>query len=238
MCFSATASFGAGILLSGIGVASLKKVQHQSQIMFAAIPLLFAIQQFSEGILWLILPHPDLKYLQGSTTFFFLIFAQVVWPLYVPVAIMLLEKQKTRKNFQKILVGIGLLVSCHLAYCLFTYNVYSVIDCYHISYIQLYPDQFRAVSGLLYGIAIIVPPFFSHIKRMWMLGVTILISYVITSLFYETYLVSVWCFFASIISISVWVVMIEIKTKTRTEILKNQFINNNSKNNKNENSHL
>jgi hypothetical protein len=226
MCFSATASFGAGIILSGIGAASLKKVQHQSQVMFAAIPLLFAIQQFSEGILWLSLPYPDLQYLQKNTTFFFLVFAQIIWPLYVPVSILLLEKQETRKNYQRILVCIGLLVSCYLAYCLCNYNVYAEIDCRHISYIQPYPEKFRILGGILYGIATIVPSFFSHIRRMWILGVTVLISYIITSLFYENYLISVWCFFASVISIAVWLIMSEIKTMAHTKIFINLDMNN------------
>lgn len=232
MCFSATASFGAGIVLTAIGVASLKKVQHQSQVMFAAIPLLFAIQQFSEGILWLILPHPELQYLQVGTTFFFLIFAQIVWPVYVPVSILLLEKQKTRRNFQRILVVIGLVVSCHLAYCLFRYKVQAEINCYHINYIQLYPEKWRVLSGILYGIVTILPAIFSHIRRMWMLSVTVFISYAVTALFYETYLVSVWCFFASVISISVWVIMREIKTLTRIEILENLHDKNNALKNK------
>jgi uncharacterized membrane protein len=44
-----------------------------------------------------------------------------------------------------------------------------------------------------------------------MLGVAIAISYIITAIFYEQYILSVWCFFASIISISVYVIMREIK---------------------------
>lgn len=232
MCFSATASFGAGVVLSAIGITSIKKVQHHYQCMFAAIPLLFAIQQFSEGILWLTLPYPDLQLIQRGTTFFFLIFAQIVWPVYIPVAILLLERQKTRKNIQRVLVGIGLLVSCNLAYFLINYEVHAEIDCYHITYIQSYPEKFRILGGILYGIATIAPAFFSHIKRMWMLGVTILISYIITALFYENYLISVWCFFASVISISVWVIMREIKTLTRTKMLKNLHTINNSLKNK------
>ena len=55
MCFSANASFGAGVVLTIIGVAAIKKVQHPSQILFASIPLLFAVQQISEGILWITL---------------------------------------------------------------------------------------------------------------------------------------------------------------------------------------
>jgi len=211
MCFSATASFGAGVVLTAIGVASLKKVQHPSQIMFAGIPLIFAIQQFSEGILWLLLSDPDSAYFQKSITYFFLIFAQILWPIWVPVSVLLLEKQRTRKNIQRFLVVVGLLVSGYLTYCLFNYDVYAKIDCYHIAYIQSYPETFRIWGGLLYVIATIVPPFFSHIKRMWMLGATVMISYLITTLFYENYLVSVWCFFASVISISVFIIMWEIE---------------------------
>jgi hypothetical protein len=51
MCFSASASFGAGIVLAVIGVATIKKREQPSQIYFATIPFLFSIQQVSEGFL-------------------------------------------------------------------------------------------------------------------------------------------------------------------------------------------
>jgi hypothetical protein len=47
MCFSANASFGMGAVLMVAGIASVKKVNNLSQVIFAAIPLLFAVQQFS-----------------------------------------------------------------------------------------------------------------------------------------------------------------------------------------------
>ena len=50
MCFSATASFIAGISLSVIGVATVKKAERKAEIPFAMIPLLFGIQGVS-GIL-------------------------------------------------------------------------------------------------------------------------------------------------------------------------------------------
>lgn len=212
MCFSATASFSAGVVLTAIGVASIKKVQHPSQTMFALIPFIFAIQQVSEGLLWLSIPNEEWSYLQISITYFYLIIAQIIWPVWVPVSILLLEKEKTRKRTQRILVAVGILVSIYLTYCLFNFNIRSEIDCYHIAYIQTYPETFRVLGGLLYIVATILPPFFSHIRRMWWLGVMVLISYVITTIFYESYLVSVWCFFASVISLSVYFIMSEIKT--------------------------
>jgi hypothetical protein len=213
MCFSATASFTAGVILTGIGVATLKKVEHRSHILFASIPLLFAIQQFSEGTLWLTLPsgNPNYATYRQLATYTFLFFAQVTWPFLVPLSVLLLEKQRSRKKIQRVFVGIGLVVSAYLCFCLFTFPVKASIVGYHCSYQQDYPAALREVGGVLYIMATIAPLFFSHVRRMWMLGVTILISYVVTALFYEHYVLSVWCFFASVISISVYLIMVEIR---------------------------
>ena len=53
MCFSETASFLAGTGLSVLGVATLRATQRRSEIPFAAIPLMFGLQQMVEGALWL-----------------------------------------------------------------------------------------------------------------------------------------------------------------------------------------
>ncbi len=210
MCFSASASFGAGVVLSVIGVASIRKVQHPSQIIFASVPLIFAIQQIAEGFLWVTLPMPDYRVLQKVITYVFLFFAQIVWPVWVPLALLFLEKEETRRKAQKFFVGIGAVVSCYLAYCLLSYNVEAKIIGYHVSYEQDFPAIFRNYVGVLYVAATIVPPFLSHIRRMWLLGVATLISYIVTTIFYDNYLVSVWCFFASVISMSIYIVMLEI----------------------------
>ena len=52
MCFSANASFGAGVFLTSIGVIATKNISNKKQILFASIPILFGIQQITEGFLW------------------------------------------------------------------------------------------------------------------------------------------------------------------------------------------
>lgn len=212
MCFSATASFGAGVILSVVGVASIEKAKSPSQIIFASIPLIFAVQQFTEGLLWLSLSNPAYASLQQVTTYNFLFFAQVVWPVWVPFAVLKLEPKNRQRKSGKFLVGIGSLVSVYLAYCLLTFPVEAKILEYHISYQQNYPAAFGLFCAVLYIVATILPPFFSHIRGMWMLGVTILISYVISAIFYTDYIVSVWCFFASIISIAVYAILHELNS--------------------------
>lgn len=207
MCFSASASFGAGVVLSIVGVASIKKAKSSSQLSFASIPVLFAVQQITEGFLWLSLTNPEYASLQKITTYIFLFFAQVVWPVWVPFSILILEPKGKRELLLKILTGIGGLVSVYLAYCLWSFPVEASILGYHIFYDQDYPAAIALYCGLLYIIATIVPPFLSRIRFMWLLGTAILISYAITTIFYTNYIVSVWCFFASVISIAVYVIL-------------------------------
>ncbi len=226
MCFSATASFTAGVVLTGIGVATIKKTHHRSQFLFASIPLIFGVQQLSEGILWVTLPNPEYANIQKIVTYIYLFFAQTVWPIWVPIAILLLEKEATRKNIQRFFVLSGLVSGVYLAYCLFSFNVDAKIIGRHIDYLQDYPKNNRIFSIVLYGLATIVPSFFSHIKRMWMLGVTILISYIITYIFFNEYVLSVWCFFSSIISLSIYAIIIQVPN-SKEEII--SFNHQNSK---------
>lgn len=98
MCFSAGASFTAGILLTFTGTETLKKVHHPTQIAFASIPIFFGFQQFAEGILWLVINKPQFAVLQSVMTTIFLIMAQIVWPILVPLSVLLMEKHSAKKN--------------------------------------------------------------------------------------------------------------------------------------------
>lgn len=218
MCFSASASFGVGAVLIAVGVATIKKTNQPSQLLFASIPLIFGIQQMVEGVLWLTIPNPDYINTQRVATYAFLIFAQIIWPLCVPVAILLLEKKSTRKTIQKILVGAGVLVSTYLTYSLISFDVKADIVGYHITYIQDYPLSFRYFSITLYALATVAPPFFSSIKRMWILGAAILISYIVAAIFYEHYIISVWCFFAAVISISIYFILLNISRSQKMKV--------------------
>lgn len=215
MCFSAGASFGAGILLSAVGLVSLKKADHSSEKMFAAIPLIFGVQQISEGFLWLSLTGQANAAMQISSTHVFLFFAQIVWPLWVPLSILLVEKNEKRKKILKVLTFTGALVSLYLAYCLVSFHVQASVVGQHISYHLDYPSSIKPLRGLLYLLVTVLPPFFSNIKRMWTLGAAIFISYLLTVIFYSEYVISVWCFFASVISVVVLVLVYQLRNSSK-----------------------
>src|SRR5688500_18586022 len=132
MCFSASASFGASVVLGTVGVITLKKVKAPEQIPFAVIPLMFAVQQLSAGSLWIGLSDPAHAAWRHFPVYIFLIFAQLVWPSWVPFSLLLLERDRVRRKALTFLLIIGLGVSCYLLYCLFVYDVSAEIRSGHI----------------------------------------------------------------------------------------------------------
>ena len=208
MCFSANASFGASVILSVIGVAAIRKVNKPAHVLFAAIPFIFAIQQLSEGILWLTLPYPGHLLTQQIMTYTFLFFAKVFGPIWLPIAIIFLERKGKRRKIQFVWLAAGVVVAVYAIIGLATHAVQASVVGYHVVYNMDYYNSFRKYSGLFYAAATVAPSFSSHIKRMWIFGATILISYIITAVFYDHYVVSVWCFFSSIISISIYIIIV------------------------------
>jgi hypothetical protein len=207
MCFSPQASFGAAAVLSTIGIVTIKQVKEKRQLPFAFIPFLFAVQQFSEGVLWLTLDKPGQYQWQISSAYFFLAFAQVVWPLWVPIAITAVETNPLRK---KIMIGItvvGVIFSAMLCYGLVFYHAYVNLDCYHIQYVLLFPDYMSKISIVVYPLTTIVPGLVSSLKRMRIMGILLALSLISVELIYTRVVISVWCFFAALLSVYVYFII-------------------------------
>ena len=126
MCFSATASFGASAVLGVVGIISVAKARTNPQRLFATIPLIFAVQQLTEGLLWISLKDPVLGSSQSLLTYIYLVFAMAVWPLWVPLTIRLLERDARSKRIMNVLVGIGAVVSICVVLVLSLYPVQAI----------------------------------------------------------------------------------------------------------------
>jgi hypothetical protein len=62
--------------------------------MFAAIPLLFAVQQAAEAAVWLTGREPLLRF---AVVDLFLGIATVVWPIWLPMSLGLIERNRSRQ---------------------------------------------------------------------------------------------------------------------------------------------
>src|SRR5580700_10894395 len=87
MCFSAAANFVGSTALAAVGVVTLTKVKHRRELLFASLPVLFAIHQFIEGFVWLgldgILP-PAVTHDMGAA---FMLYAQGLLPFLLPLLV-------------------------------------------------------------------------------------------------------------------------------------------------------
>ena len=90
MCFSATASLTAGSILLGVGVMTTRNARTGGERAYAAIPLLFAIQQLTEGVVWLSFGW-GISAVTATATQLYSFFSHVLWPVYVPIAAWLIE---------------------------------------------------------------------------------------------------------------------------------------------------
>jgi hypothetical protein len=226
MCFSTSMSLGAGAALGVVGVLSLKRVRKPSQLAFAAIPLLFSIQQFSEAFVWLSLTNKQYEAWETMATNVFLFFAQALWPAWVPLSIGLFEKEAKPKKILAFLTGMGVLLAGYLTYCLLFYPVSALASAHHIAYSLDFPSQLINLSITLYVLSTIVPLFISSSKKIQLLGVAVLGSFVLTQLFYAYYFISVWCFFAAVVSGSILYLVTDMNKSIATDatIILNQVI--------------
>jgi hypothetical protein len=204
MCFSAGASFTAGVLLTFVGTETLRKVHKPSQIALASIPVFFAGQQFTEGALWLTLGQASHAGLQTLFTHLFLVMAQMVWPVLVPLSVLLLERNKTRRRILAGLLMVGVVIALYYGYRLIAYSMHAEIIGHHVVYQDTASDSSGLVTIVLYLFATIAPFFVSGAHRVYALGIIMSLSFIVSALFYIHCLTSVWCFFAAVISFGVF----------------------------------
>lgn len=197
MCFSSGASFIAGTALSATGIVTLKKTETKREIPFAAIPFLFGIQQISEGFVWLSLSSGGMA-VNSVASYLFLFFAYVIWPIFIPFSAMLLEPDTSRKKLFSVFLVSGAALSFYFLFFLFTHPLISQVANKSIVYILSLSYGFQATS--VYVLVTCGSLLFSSRKTIRIFGILTAVSFAAAYHFYTVALVSVWCFFAAILS--------------------------------------
>jgi hypothetical protein len=202
MCFSATASFAAAAVIGVVGLATLRHVREPRALLFAAVPLLFAVHQFAEGLVWLGLSGRIGPVALDHSTFLFMLYAQGVLPLLMPLAVLLMEPPGRRRNAIVVLTCVGALVCAWMIYGLLSFESHCHIEQNSIAYRNSLTGNF-AVS-LLYILATCGALLLSshHVVRWY--GVLNVIGLTIAQIVKEAAFASVWCFYAAVLSIAIY----------------------------------
>jgi len=218
MCFSVTASFTAAAVLVPAGIYCVKKAAglEKAYWLFALMPVMFGIQQFFEGLVWLGM-QPD----EGGSVLFaargYLFFSHFFWLFWIPLSSYAVEDNTVRRKMYFFLAIVGALHGS-LMYVPLLFNEdwvtvklvghslkYKMV-LFHEDYLPLLARNF------LYAVLTLVPLLSATDRYIKIFGLLIVISLAITNFYFEHAFVSVWCFFAAILSFYL-VVMIIIKTR-------------------------
>ena len=207
MCFSPTASFITAGALAIVGTLCVRQAKKKALLPFAAIPLIFAVQQAAEGIVWVTYPWP--------ISYFFAVLFLIValsWPMWIPYSLWSLETQKFRRTLLWYDMLAGALFSLGALIMIARHGIDVAIVNHSIAYglTKAYgelPQFSTLLLWLWYRVTVVVPSFISHVKEIRILGLLLLASDAIAYMFWHQTFTSVWCFFAAGISVWVWFVL-------------------------------
>lgn len=211
MCYSASASFAASGALAASGYAISRTSKKKSEIPLSLLPIIFAVHQFIEGVLWLnhdnILPGT----VKLGAVYSYLFIAFALWPVYLPFSIYLIETHRMRRGIIFLCQFIGFYVSLTSLISIIRYPVDISVVCHHFSYVIDTPESIL----MPYLISVSIPFIISSNKKLIIFGGALTLS-CIAAVFLATSTTfpSVWCFFAAILSLSLY---LYFRTSTESE---------------------
>jgi hypothetical protein len=203
VCFSAAANFTGSGVLGTIGVLTLTRVKHRRELLFASLPTLFAIHQFTEGFVWLGLDGVLSPAVTHAMAAAFMLYAQGLLPFLLPLSVLLFEPDaRSRRRMLPFLV-IGCLTGLYILWALIAYPTQTFIKSNSIVYIN--PATNHTVVAVFYIIATCGSLFFSRIRDMVIFGLANLVILLVVMAVKSYAFTSVWCAYAAVASVIVLV---------------------------------
>jgi hypothetical protein len=199
MCFSAAANFVGSGVLGAIGVVTLTKVKHRREILFAALPTLFAIHQFIEGFVWLGLDgilSPMVTHDMGAA---FMLYAQGLLPFLLPLSVLLFEADAKSRRRMLPFLAIGTATTLYILWALTAFPTQVYVKGNSIVYINQATNN--TTVAIFYVLATCGSLFFSKIKMMVVFGAANLAILLIVMAFKRYAFTSLWCAYAAVASL-------------------------------------
>jgi hypothetical protein len=202
MCFSAPASLVASGALGVSGIVILRMPKKKSEIPLSLFPIIFAVHQLIEGILWLSLTGVISDTYKAGAIYAYAFIAFVFWPIFVPFSMYMIETGRMRRKLILLCQLVGLYIGIAFLIGIIRGSVDATMVSHSISYqIISSPDMSLAP----YLIAVSVPFLIASNKRLIVLGVALLIAcgtaaYMACSNTFP----SMWCFYAAILSLIIY----------------------------------
>jgi Family of unknown function (DUF6629) len=203
MCFSAAANFVGSGVLGALGIVTLTKVKHRRELLFAALPTLFAIHQFIEGFVWLGLDgklSPTVTHNMGAA---YMLYAQGLLPFLLPLGVLLFEPNGESRTRMVPFLVIGGATGLYILWALTAYPTEIYVRQNSIVYTNQATSHM--IVAILYVIATCGALFFSRVRAMVIFGAANLAILLVVAAIKQYAFTSVWCAYAALASLIVLV---------------------------------
>jgi uncharacterized protein DUF6629 len=199
VCFSATANFVGSGVLGAVGAVTLTRVKHRRELLFAALPLFFAIHQFIEGFVWLGLDgilSPAVTHDMGAA---FMLYAQGLLPFLLPLSVLLFEPDAKSRQRMLPFLALGVGTTLYILWALTAFPTQVYVRGNSIVYINQATNNMTV--AVLYVIATCGSLFFSEIRMMVVFGAANLAILLVVMAFKRYAFTSLWCAYAAVVSV-------------------------------------
>lgn len=201
MCFSAEADFVVAAAVAPVGVATLRAAARPQDLPLAALPLLLALHQLTEGVVWLGLDGKASAGLRDAAAHAYLAFAQVALPVIVPLGILLTEPERRRRAWMGALLLGGAVVAVRFAWIL----IANPVGAQALDHVIVYDTdrEFGYVTAAAYVLVTCAPALIASSRLLRWFGVANLAGLLLASGVRYSAVTSIWCVYAALISVLV-----------------------------------
>lgn len=197
MCFSLQADLVAGVVLLPVAALSLREVRHPRELPFAALPLLFAVHQLTEALVWAGVDGDVSTTVQQTAALVYVLFAFPALPTLVPTAVLLLEPRGARLRVSPF-VALGVVVSTYLTYVVISGPL--VVEAHPHALVYRVGLANSTLWAVLYIVAVVGPSLLSGYPSIVAFGILNLVGLTLVALAYREAFASIWCVFAAMTS--------------------------------------
>jgi hypothetical protein len=196
MCFSAQADAVAAVTVATIGIDACRHVRHPNERLLAALPLLLGAHQLVEDFVWWDLQGHVSHEIGRVAVWIYLLVAFVVLPVYVPLAVLMIEPTRQRKWQIAPFVALGGLVSLVLLATMVRGPIGARLRPWHLSYSIGLNHPILIVA--LYVAAICGPLLFSGYRHVAIFGIGNLVVVLVLAGLTADGFASLWCVYAAV----------------------------------------
>jgi hypothetical protein len=168
-------------------------------LLFASLPTLFAIHQFTEGFVWLGLDGVLSPAVTHAMAAAFMLYAQGLLPFLLPLSVLLFEADAKSRRRMLLFLVVGCLTALYILWALIAYPTQTFIKANTIVYIN--PATNNTAVAVLYVIATCGSLLFSKVKDMVIFGFANLAILLVVMAVKRYAFTSLWCAYAAVASV-------------------------------------